>query len=181
MAVYPDIASLLRKQDKDRLVDLHRSLLSMMGHMALFVISLAAVFAINLSFLEYSRQLRWLAIIPLTVLLDIFRKYYNDLYIVGRDNLTHYEGRLSFSYNVPSIRYTDLRAVNVVQSVFGRMFDYGDIQLGTAGKDNYELSLDGMRSPQDLARLINDLRNESTKTSIAGISQSDATAILSTD
>lgn len=104
---------------------------------------------------------RLIAIIPLLILLELLRRLHNDLYIFGMHRLTHLRGRLSFSYNVPVIKYADIRAINVMQDFWGRVFNYGDIAIGTAAHDGNELVISGVNAPVELATLLDQLRSQS--------------------
>jgi membrane protein YdbS with pleckstrin-like domain len=104
-----------------------------------------------------------LYLIPLGFAIESLRRYHDDLYIFERERIIHKGGRLSLQYSVPSIRYIDIRAITVNQSIYGRIFDYGSIELNTAAEDTSELVLAGVRSPITLARVIEDIRLELNK------------------
>ena len=165
--IYPDLETLLGGTDKARLMQVRRSLRSIISGFVLMLLSSIAVYVVNYYYAEISLPLeisflpslstRWLAVIPLGILLEIIRRYNDDLYVLGEENIMHYEGRLSLSYSVPAVKYAHVRAITVHQDIMGRIFDYGDVALGTAAQDENELVLEGVRSPVQLGRLIEDL------------------------
>lgn len=104
-------------------------------------------------------SVRWLALLPAIVLLEFFRRLYDDLYIFREERVLHHDGRLSLNYIVPSVRYSDIRAITVYQNIWGRLLDYGVVEVGTAAQDGAEVSLIGVRDPKGLARLLDELRN----------------------
>lgn len=122
---------------------------------------------------------RIFTVIPLVLLLEIVRRVHNDLYVFSQHRLTHLHGRFSLSYNVPVIKYEDIRAINVVQDFWGRIFDYGDIAVGTAAHEGNEILISGVRSPEQLAMLLDQLRTNSLKVEshelrqLAGTSQKE--------
>lgn len=103
---------------------------------------------------------RMLGIFPALVLLEAVRRYFNDLYVLDTDKVIHYSGRLSLQYAVPVIRYADIRGINVSQGLIGRIFDYGNVEIGTAASEGEELVLHSVASPEELASLVDDLRTK---------------------
>ena len=161
MSFYPDIKTLLTESSGTVLLAVYRSYRSILSHMFVFVASLIVVIIINIALqsTSFSSYLRWLSIVPVVILLNIFRTYYNDLANFERHKVTQFDGRLSLNYEMPSIKYSDLRAINVEQDILGRVFDYGDLQLGTAAAQGWEMTVHGVRAPRELAALVNQLRS----------------------
>lgn len=159
MAQYPDVTELVSKQGEKILLSVYRSYLSILSDMALFVVALAIVVALNAAFISVTDKLRWLAILPILLLLNIFRTYFNQVSHFELHRITSYTGRLALSYGMPTVKFIDIRALNVQQDILGRIFDYGDVRLGTAGVNGWEIDMHGVRAPRELARLVNDMRN----------------------
>jgi hypothetical protein len=139
-----------------------------MGLVTYFVLSVIFVYLVNFYFRNPSpgqqavlRVLspRWLALLPLGILLEIGRRYYDCLYIFSVHQVTKIEGRLSLRYNVPSVKYADVKGVVVHQSFWGRLLDFGAINLGTAAQEGDEMVIDGVLSPYELAEFIDKLRS----------------------
>jgi hypothetical protein len=174
---YPTHQELL-KQDSlqgDRLFELKRSLRSIFPRLLLFLLASIIVVLANVKSSfdpnigeRFSFFFRILGVIPLVICLDILRLHYNDLYIFSRYKLTRISGRISFSYNVPTINYSDIRAIVVEQGFFGRLLDYGNILLGTAAQDKHELILEGVVSPYELSKLIEEFRRSHQLMSVKG-------------
>lgn len=110
--------------------------------------------------------LRWAMIVPIILVLEVTRRYYNDLYVVESDRVFHYAGRLSARYVVPTIRYSDIRAIQVNQGIIERILNIGDVHISTAAQDRAELSLSGVHSPRKLGLLIDDLRARHSRSAI---------------
>lgn len=168
MRHYPTLEEVLKIEDKEQLLEVHRSLLSVMSSVLVFLVSVVIVYGVNVALRNFEPEPgslwsylspRWLALIPAVILIEILRKYHDDLYLFGIEKITHLNGRLSLSYSVPSIKYTHIRAITVKQDLIARLFDYGNIEVETAAKDGAEVVIEGIRNPRELALLIEDLRS----------------------
>ncbi len=161
MGFYPDIQELLQGEDYERLLVTRRSLFALARN-----IIWAGIFAVVIYYLVLyfeDPRFRWLAVIPVVLLLEVLRKYHDDLYMLGMHKVTHFNGRLSLSYSVPVVKYAHIRSVTVNQDIWGRIFDFGDVMIQTAAQDKNEVVLEGVRAPLELATLVEDLRNHSRK------------------
>ncbi len=169
MRTYPTAEELLRRPAGSDLLVLRRSFRSMLSVGVMFVASLIGVYILTDIYLEeglFSRvsflptlSVRWLALVPAAFLLEIFRRRFDDLYVLRDERILHHDGKLSLKYIVPTIRYSDIRAITVYQDLLGRMLDYGDIDVGTAAQDGAEISFYGVRNPKQLAQVLDDFRN----------------------
>ncbi len=98
----------------------------------------------------------WL--LPVSIFLEVIRRYYNDLYIFETTRITHQQGRLSLRYSVPVIKYVHIRAIAINQSLLGRLLNYGNVSFGTAAEEGNELIVLGTRDPKALAKAVDYLR-----------------------
>lgn len=113
------------------------------------------------SSLECSPSLiRWAVLIPLGFFLAILHYRFNNAYELDNTNICRQEGRLSFRFRCPSVRYDDIRGITVHQSFWGRILDYGSIELGTSATGKMELMIEDVRAPNELADLIEILRRK---------------------
>ncbi|MFM1847192.1 MAG: hypothetical protein RL417_666 [Pseudomonadota bacterium] len=169
MAVYPSASELLKSPPGVDLLVVRRSIRSMLPLCAFFVISLIIAYSITeiykdtglfsgVSFLP-TLSVRWLAVIPAGFLLEILRRLYDDLYIFRDERILHQDGKLSLKYIIPTVRYSDIRAITVYQDLLGRVLNYGDIDVGTAAQDGAEISFYGVYAPKELARILDEFRN----------------------
>lgn len=156
MAAYPDVKELLTAPDKSELLQVRRSWRSILSNIFASVAAAIIVYGINNYFEE--PRLRWLGIVPALLLLESLRRYHDDLYTIGESSITHRSGRLSLSYSIPVVKYLHIRSLAVIQDIWGRIFDYGDISIATAAQDRNEMIIKGVRSPLGLASLLEDLR-----------------------
>jgi membrane protein YdbS with pleckstrin-like domain len=167
MSFYPNFDEIIQGTEREQLLLVKRSLRSVIPNIFYFFCATAIVamleyylYDVPMPDLPVIRHLsvRWLALIPVVFLLEIVRRYHDDLYIFGEHRLTHLEGRLSLSYSVPMISYVDVRAITVKQDIFGRLLDYGTIEIGTAAVEGNEVTIQGIRAPVELAALIDEFR-----------------------
>lgn len=169
--VYPNAASILDGNKDAEMLVVHRSLRAEIPHAIAFVVAVVLVFALNIWFRSRGMRIsipllggfsvRWFSLIPAAILLELVRKYHDQLYRFRPTRIEAEDGRFSLNYQSPMLRYTDLRAVQINQNLIGRLFDYGDIALSTAGTDQAEMVLRGVAQPAELAALIEDLRRKS--------------------
>jgi len=145
----------------------YRSIISQIFYLTTSVI----IYIILVKYLSEVPYIRWLAVVPVGLLLNIFRTYYNDIVRFEHHKITQHYGRLALNYEMPSIKYVDIRVVNVDQDIFGRIFDYGNVQLGCAGGKTWEMTIHGVRAPSDLAHLIEDMRLYSTNIQLSAQQQ----------
>ena len=171
MASYPTFEELISRENQSRLLEVRRTPRSMVSLIVLLIASVLIIFGAT-EYLAHQPQLAWifsfinpryLSLAPLILLLEILRRYHNDLYIFSAQRLTHLRGRYSLGYNIPVVKYTDIRAINVMQDFWGRVLNYGDIAIGTSAHLGNEIIISGVSDPEKLAYLIDSLRTYSRK------------------
>jgi Bacterial PH domain len=106
-------------------------------------------------------SIRWLGIFPAILFLELLRRRHNDLYVFTLHTLSRHAGRLSLNFYLSNIRYIDIRAVIVHQNIWARIFGYGSVELDTAAQEKTELYLEGVKDPESLGNLIEELRKYS--------------------
>jgi membrane protein YdbS with pleckstrin-like domain len=178
MATYPQFETLLHCADPKDVMRAKRSVLSIFSLCAKAFLSAAVVIAINAAFNGSLRlsavwaalpdiSLRWLAIFPALLFLNVIREYHDDIYIFGLHGITQHQGRLSLNKRVPHVKYSDIQSLRVRQDPWGRVFNYGDVDLDTAADAGVEMIIEGVSSPIELSKLIDRLRLYSLRTGMA--------------
>lgn len=167
MASYPDYESLKNNPDKEKLLEVKRSIRSIFPLIFWFIVSASGVLYL-MDFLDGEADMgwfspRWLAVIPALFLIEIARRRYDDLYTFSDQRVQQFHGRLSLKLLVPTIKYIDIRSIEIHQSIWGRILNYGDISLGTAAQAEVELELLGVVSPIELSQIIERLRADAEK------------------
>lgn len=56
--------------------------------------------------------------------------------------------------NTDEVEIKDIKSINVRQGVIGRMFNYGDILIGSAGHAGIEINMPGVDKPHEVKELI---------------------------
>ena len=165
---YPNFEELIGQENKEALLEVKPSLRANFHLIVYFILSVIGIIALNILFVQYGFNrytifkfisLRWLAIIPFVILIEIVRRYFNNLYVFSLNKLSRLQGRLSLKYSVPSIKYGDIRGIVVEQSFSGRVLNFGNILLGTAAQDENEISIDCVKDPYQLASIIEQFRS----------------------
>ena len=97
------------------------------------------------------------------VLILIFWRIYNVLYSLDSLGIEMRVGILALEQRVGRIRYEDVRSVDTYQSVLGRMLDFGDVYIGTAGTDGVEIEIRGIAHPNELQSIVQRERDQRQK------------------
>ncbi|MCI5064367.1 PH domain-containing protein [bacterium] len=165
MNLYPSAKELLDSASEDGVImRVRRTPRSMLGLFCWAVIFATIISLVARRFpgIAITEQIYfstyWLLLFPIGLCGEAWRRYHDDLYTFEQERVVHHGGRLSLQYTVPMVRYEDLRAVTVDQDIFGRIFDYGDVELNTAALDSGELYCQGVRAPDQLALLLEELK-----------------------
>lgn len=167
----------VQKQAEADVIEVRRSWRSIVSYFLLLAISLLLVLlfsavvkrsgiAGNFPWLK-NFPLWLLLIIPLGIFLEIVRKFHDDLYILDKSKITHLHGRLSLEFHIPVIKYLDIRAITIYQSLLGRILNYGTISLGTASHQGSEIEISGVHSPLEIADEIEERTIKSEQTQAA--------------
>jgi hypothetical protein len=170
---YPHFEHIIEGKDKDKLLIVKPSIKANFGLVIYFILSVIAVvytmYYLKVSgiqkqfFLFHYLSPRWLALIPVGILIEIVRRHLNNLYIFSHTKVQRLQGRISFQYSIPSVNYADIRGITIEQSFYGRIFGFGDILLGTAAQDDTELTLEGVDDPYELGKIIESFRVQNLK------------------
>jgi len=91
---------------------------------------------------------------PALLLLEAFRRKFNDRYTLTNQKLIQESGLLSFKYKMMSLLLDDLREVKTSQSLLGRLLDFGTISAGTAAIAKEEIVFIGVSAPIEVANRI---------------------------
>lgn len=82
----------------------------------------------------------------------IFKEIYTNTYTVTRDGLKHKTGIVA--RDAHSIKYRDIRGVNLRQDVFDRLLGVGTLEFHTAGSDEAEVMFARIAHPAYLRDMI---------------------------
>lgn len=93
------------------------------------------------------------------LVLEGLRRYYNDVFILGERRVAHHGGRLWIKLHSVNVKYIDIRELEIKQSIFGRIFDFGTVLVNTASKSESEVQLINIHHPEKYMNLINERRD----------------------
>jgi len=109
----------------------------------------------------YSIHLRLpvLWVLPFITLSLSFLKIFDVRYLLDDIGVEATEGILRWRKRVTRLNFTDIRSLETDQSLLGRFFDFGNLEIGTAASGDVEITLSGIGSPKSLQRLIQEQRD----------------------
>jgi uncharacterized membrane protein YdbT with pleckstrin-like domain len=144
------------------LVTARRHPLFLAGRLALYVVGALALIGVGIwmaiSYNSYIGIALWvISLIPIAIALVKFVAWRNEVYAVTNDRIVQIEGILSRRVFDSSLE--KVNDILLTQSLFGRMFNYGTIEIIT-GSDVGLNRLDALKAPLEFKRAILDARNE---------------------
>ncbi len=95
--------------------------------------------------------------IPLFVWLDRKQKKY----LVTSTKIIVKKGLIA--KRIDEIAVSDIRYLNVTQTILGSIFKYGNISIGTAGYSGLEIKMEGLPNPVEIKDKIQNSRNIKSK------------------
>ena len=90
----------------------------------------------------------------------------NTDYVVTSDNLYVKKGVLSRS--VQKIGFDKVQNISFSQGVLGNQFDYGNIEISTAGGQGVEMRFRSIENPKQVQERINDLMKKEQSDTVEG-------------
>jgi len=93
----------------------------------------------------------FLAVILIVVLNDIVDRF-SKRYVITNKMVKKRTGIIS--RNLAEIAIQDMRSINSRQTIVGRLLNYGDVCIGTAGTAGIEIVLDKIDNPKGVKELI---------------------------
>lgn len=89
-------------------------------------------------------------IVPIIILIITILEIKKDTWELGQDKLIHRYGL--FSKNEHIILVKDITEANVSQTLWGRMFKFGDVSIGIIGKRNMHIQC--VKNPEEAAETL---------------------------
>jgi hypothetical protein len=93
----------------------------------------------------------------LVVVVYLVHRHFDRIYMIAEDHCEARKGRLSFLLTDTRIDYENVRGVEIDQCLTQRLFDVGDVKVGSSMHSEVELNMQGVRHP-DLYRSIIETR-----------------------
>mgnify|MGYP006267484077 FL=1 len=92
--------------------------------------------------------------LPLGALSQGMYRIYNVKYALDPRGLEARHGVLSMSQVAVRIRYEDIRAIEVRQSVLDRLLDIGKVEISTAASSDTEIIMSGIAAPYHFRQVV---------------------------
>lgn len=96
-------------------------------------------------------------------LLEMIRRYFNSIYYFYPTEIYPVRGRISLSMHRTHVKYIDIRETRVVQSLLGRILNYGTVTAGTAATAREELVCYRIDQPQVVSEYIQEMIKKAKK------------------
>ncbi len=104
-----------------------------------------------------------LSIIPLFFLATSIFRIYNVRYSVDKGGVRARLGVISVKEIDYSVRYEDIRAINIGRTIIEKMLDIGKVEISSAASSDVELTLEGVAYPDDIKRMLERERDKRQK------------------
>ena len=98
--------------------------------------------------------------------LALYRRH-NVRYSLNANGIESIWGRISLNQEIESIRFEDIRSLEIDQSIIERFLDVGTLQIGTAGTSGVEVCLEGIGAPKEVRDLIQGERDRRQMSHVA--------------
>lgn len=88
-------------------------------------------------------------------------KYYLDVWYVTEKRIIAVEQRTIFNRGISNLRFDKIQDVTIdVKGFVATVLNYGSIKVQTAGEDNYDFSMDTVKDPENVRKVIFNQHNE---------------------
>ncbi|MFB6174530.1 MAG: PH domain-containing protein [Candidatus Nanohalobium sp.] len=91
--------------------------------------------------------------IGLLIIIGAYLQVKNTSFVVTDQGLYKKQGVLSRS--VQKIGFDKVQNISFSQGIFGNQFDYGNIEISTAGGSGVEMRFNSINNPQEVEEIIN--------------------------
>ena len=103
--------------------------------------------------------------LPAAALSTALLRIYDVRYVLDSDGVEARTGIISLNQQVTRLRYEDIRSVEFKQSIWERLLDIGELEIGTAATSGIEIVLHGAACPGEVQNMI--LRERDRRQAIA--------------
>ena len=92
--------------------------------------------------------------LPAAALSTALLRIYDVRYVLDGDGIEARTGIISLNQQVTRLRYEDIRSVEFKQSIWERLLDIGELEIGTAATSGVEIVLHGAACPGEVQNMI---------------------------
>lgn len=94
----------------------------------------------------------WL--MPFIAIGSTVAKIYDVRYTINQREIQAIIGILAFNKRITGVRYEDVRSVEIEQTLLGRIFNFGDVEISTAATGTVEIIFRGIESPTEVQDML---------------------------
>jgi len=109
------------------------------------------------------------ALFPLVFGSVLLHRLYNSRYIVGPESVRATHGILSFVREDSEIQVADIRGIEVHRNLYGRIFNVGTLEIGTAAHYQREILIKHVYDPSFIRDIILDRKNKVLKNRLSAL------------
>jgi uncharacterized membrane protein YdbT with pleckstrin-like domain len=102
----------------------------------------------------YYLYLPWLIFLPGFFLGKALINIYDADYVIDARGIEAKIGLVSLSLRQPRLRFEDIRGVEPFQTIWARIFGIGDLDIGSAMKEEVEITMRGIANPRAVQLFI---------------------------
>jgi uncharacterized membrane protein YdbT with pleckstrin-like domain len=102
------------------------------------------------------------ALFPLLSIILVFQRVYNYSYLLADEYLRSLHGLLSLRKRDMRIEYRDILGIDIERNIIERMFNVGDIKIGTAMLGEAEIVFVGVKDPSKYRDIVVDRISHAT-------------------
>jgi hypothetical protein len=102
----------------------------------------------------YYLHLPWLVFLPGFILGKALINIYDADYVIDGRGIEAKIGIVSLTLRQPRLRFEDIRGVEPNQTIWGRIFGIGDLDIGSAMKEDVEITMKGIGNPRAVQLFI---------------------------
>lgn len=104
--------------------------------------------------LEITLQLPLFWLMPCYILIIGILRIYDVRYIIDSRGLEAKVGILRLNQTITRVLYSDIRSAETDQSLIERLFNVGDVEIGTAATAQIEVIFRGVAAPREVQNII---------------------------
>lgn len=121
----------------------------------------APLFSIGSTTIWLSLPIFWF--VPFITLMMAAVNIYNVRYSINSRGIEARIGILSFNQRVTTVRYEDIRSIEVEQTILDRMLDIGRVEISTAATGTIEIIFSGIAVPEEVHDMLQRERDSRLK------------------
>ncbi len=151
------------KYEINKRITLHPNVLSHVGLLSSFVLSFFIYIyssinypwtVQNVAVFGSEIPLPLMGIFPILILVVLVVKHFNYRYVISEDHVRTLSGIISLRMLDKRLDMQHIRGVEIERSIFDRLFNLGDLEIGSAMHGQDDLIMYGIYNPERFRKMI---------------------------